>query len=135
MPFITGISLLNIKQFHKCVGHFVSGVFFSSPPGWSVPWDYTREHAQCPGTGLWCWSQQGDKGPAWLRCSGSVALPRHMKGRRQQQQELWLENFVLELLWVMNPRSWGNGCQPVPGATGCGGSATVGEAAFRTCWL
>lgn len=52
--------------------------------------------------GLWHWSWRGDKRPAWPRCSGSVTPPWRTKGRRRQQQELRLENFVLELLWVMN---------------------------------
>lgn len=82
--------------------------------------------------GLWRWSQRGDKRPAWLQPSGSVVPPRRTKGRRWPQQELQLENFVLELLWVMNPRLWGDSCQPGPGATACGGSATMGEAAFRS---
>lgn len=81
--------------------------------------------------GLWRWSQRGDKRPAWLQRSGSVVPLRHTKGRRWLQQELQLENFVLELLWVMNPRLWGDSCQPGPGAMGCRGSATMGEAAFR----
>lgn len=131
--FISGISLLNIERFHKCACHFVSGVLLFSPPGRSVPWDYNRKDAQHPGTGLWCWSRRGDKRPAWLWCSGSVALLQCTKGRRWQQQELQLENFTLELLWVMNPRSWGDSCQPGPRAVGCGESTAMGEAAFQTC--
>jgi len=91
----------------------------SSPPGWSVPWDDHREHAQRPGTGLWPWSWRGDKRPAWPWCPGSVSPPRRTKGRCWQQWELRLENFVLELLWVMNPLARGaTAASPAPGQRG-----------------
>lgn len=92
-----------------------------------MPLDYNHEHAQCPGMGLWHWRRLGDK-----RQLGSIALAllHHTKGWHRQQQELWLENFVLELLWVMNPHSWGDSCQPGPRAVGYRGSTTMGEAAF-----
>lgn len=63
--------------------------------------------------------------PVLSRCHGTHGT---LVAAAAGVQEFYLENFVLELLWVMNPGLWGDGCQPDLGATGCGRSASMGKA-------
>lgn len=76
--------------------------------------------------------QLGHGVPALLHCHSTYSILVAVAAARVL--EFYLENFVLKLLRIMNPGSWGDGCRPGLGQEGAE-EALRWAKVFHTCCL